>query len=167
MPGYMRTRDDLIPEWNHHMAAETHIPERPSLAVDACYCTSLRKAMRRVSQLYDHLLTPSGLKATQFAILATVNDVPGLSIGDLGDFLDLDRTTTGKNLRPLERAGYLTVARSPNDGRERAVTLTPAGRTTLQQATPLWMEAQRQVVEANGEAFATQLRGDLHRLRAE
>ena len=35
-----------------------------------CNCTALRKATRRISQLYDTALAPSGLKTTQRAILA-------------------------------------------------------------------------------------------------
>jgi len=37
-----------------------------------CNCTALRKASRRISQLYDAALAPSGLKITQRAILAQV-----------------------------------------------------------------------------------------------
>jgi hypothetical protein len=37
-----------------------------------CNCTALRKASRRISQLYDAVLAPSGLKTTQRAILAQI-----------------------------------------------------------------------------------------------
>ena len=37
-----------------------------------CHCTALRKASRRISQLYDVALAPSGLKTTQRAILAQI-----------------------------------------------------------------------------------------------
>ena len=37
-----------------------------------CNCTALRKASRRISQLYDTALAPSGLKTTQRAILAQI-----------------------------------------------------------------------------------------------
>ena len=40
--------------------------------VSRCNCTALRKASRRVSQLYDTALAPSGLKTTQRTILAQI-----------------------------------------------------------------------------------------------
>jgi len=38
--------------------------------IGQCSCTALRKATRRVSQLYDAALEPCGLRTTQRAILA-------------------------------------------------------------------------------------------------
>jgi hypothetical protein len=38
--------------------------------VQHCNCTALRKASRRISQLYEAALAPSGIKAMQRAILA-------------------------------------------------------------------------------------------------
>jgi hypothetical protein len=37
-----------------------------------CNCHALRQATRRVTQLYDHLLAPLGLRATQFSLLTEV-----------------------------------------------------------------------------------------------
>ena len=37
-----------------------------------CACLSLRGAARVVTQMYDKILKPSGLKATQFSVLAAV-----------------------------------------------------------------------------------------------
>ena len=37
-----------------------------------CHCAAIRKASRRISQLYDAALAPSGLKTTQRAILAQI-----------------------------------------------------------------------------------------------
>ena len=39
-----------------------------------CYGTALRKASRRVTALYDETLAPTGLRSTQFAILAEIVD---------------------------------------------------------------------------------------------
>ena len=40
------------------------------MAAGACCATALRKASRRLTQLYDNALMPSGLRSTQYAILA-------------------------------------------------------------------------------------------------
>jgi len=36
-----------------------------------CACSTLRMVSRAVTQLYDDILRPSGLRVTQFSILAT------------------------------------------------------------------------------------------------
>ena len=37
-----------------------------------CVCSTLRMVSRAVTQLYDDILRPSGLRVTQFSILATI-----------------------------------------------------------------------------------------------
>jgi DNA-binding MarR family transcriptional regulator len=123
------------------------------LAIDQCYCTSLRKASRRISQFYDGVLMPTGLRATQFAILATLDESPSIAINELAVRLDLDRTTTGKNLRPLQREGLIAVVQSKRDGRSRTVSMTPAGVARFREATPLWARAQEQFEEHNQMAI--------------
>ncbi len=135
--------------------------------IDRCYCTTLRKASRRVSQFYDHMLMPTGLRATQYAILSTVKEMQELAVNQLAMHLDLDRTTTGKNLHPLEKAGLIDVVPSQKDGRSRTITLTVAGLAALDAATPLWSEAQRHFEQINGRESAAILRRGLNDLRVE
>ena len=83
----------------------------PLAARNRCNCAALRKASRRLSQLYDSALAPSGLKSTQFAMLAEIErrtDEPP-TIRDLADALVMDQSTIGQNLRPLERDGLVSL----------------------------------------------------------
>ena len=50
-----------------------------------CSCTVLRKATRRISQLYDTALAPSGLKITQRAILAQISRSEPATVGALAE----------------------------------------------------------------------------------
>ncbi|MDH3474180.1 MAG: MarR family transcriptional regulator, partial [Rhodospirillales bacterium] len=65
----------------------------------------LRRTARRLTQAYDQALRPSGLRLTQFSVLANLTRSGGLSITDLAELLAMERTTLTRNLRPLERAG--------------------------------------------------------------
>ena len=40
---------------------------KPTCGESPCIATAMRKASRRLSQLYDDALAPSGLRATQYA----------------------------------------------------------------------------------------------------
>lgn len=135
------------------------------MAIEDCNCMSLRRAARRVSNFYDAMLSPSGLRATQYSILAVLNERGIVSINDLADRLDLDRTTTGKNMRPLILAKLITIRPSPTDGRSRVVRLTHHGAATLEAARPLWRQAQQRFESANGRSLARDLRRTLSNLR--
>ena len=109
-----------------------------------CSCFNLRRAARRVTQVYDHALAPSGLKATQFSLLAVLRGVKageGIAMTRLAKKLGTDRTTLTRNLGVVERKGLVTI-RTGEDPRSRLVSLTGAGRAALNQAAPLWAMAQ-------------------------
>ena len=72
--------------------------------VSGCVGFRLRKLSRRVSQVYDQMLTPLDLTGTQFSLLSNLATSPGLAIGELADRLMMDPTTLTRTLRPLERS---------------------------------------------------------------
>jgi DNA-binding MarR family transcriptional regulator len=108
-----------------------------------CNCTTLRKASRRISQLYDTALAPSGLKTTQRAILAQINRSQPTTVGALAEALVMDSGALAHTLKPLERDRLVEVTIDPDDRRNRLITLTPAGRAKLTETDALWAKAQR------------------------
>ncbi|MBL6651907.1 MAG: MarR family transcriptional regulator [Reyranella sp.] len=137
------------------------------MAVEDRNCMSLRRAARRVSNFYDAVLSPSGVRATQYSMLALLGEVGALSINDLASRLDLDRTTTGKNLQPLVTTRLVKIARSSADRRSRVASLTERGADTLRRARPLWRQAQEQFERANGKGLARDLRAMLRSIRVQ
>ena len=115
-----------------------------------CVCGSLRKAARAVTQLYDGMLRPTGLRVTQFGILGTTMAIEPVTVTRLAGATVTDRTTLTRNLKLLEKQGLIRV-NSGNDRRERKVTLTDRGREAVIKAYPLWQKAQRDVVKLLGE----------------
>src|SRR5450755_4711403 len=78
-------------------------------AENLCNVTALRKATRHVSQLYDAMLAPTGLRSTQRAILVHVARYGSPTMGELATALVLDRSALNHNLKPLERDGLLRI----------------------------------------------------------
>lgn len=142
-------------------AAQAGESRRPLAAVGACNASALRKATRRVSQIYDALLAPSGLRVTQRSILVQIARLGTPTIGDLADALVLDRSALAHNLKPLERDGYVVVRVDPVDRRNRLVELTDAGHAKLDETFALWCAAQRRFEAAFGPAEAAALRAAL------
>ncbi|MGU3540764.1 MarR family winged helix-turn-helix transcriptional regulator [Methylobacterium sp. A54F] len=117
-------------------------------ANEPCHCTLLRKAARRVSAIYDRELAGSGLRITQYALLAEIGRSAPISITDLAAVMVMERNGLGHNLRLLERQGFVLLA-AGRDRRSRAVSLTEFGRQQLAEIRPHWQRAQR-LVEATG-----------------
>jgi DNA-binding MarR family transcriptional regulator len=128
-----------------------------------CNCMSLRQASRLVSKLYDEALRPMGLQVSQLTVLvaAAMAGEKGASIGHIADALGLDRTTLTRNLRPLEKEGWLRVARDPTDARARIVLLTRAGERTIERAFPLWEQSQKRLRSLVGKGRVDELRKQL------
>lgn len=144
--------------------SDTVPPARPARPSDTpCHCSTLRKASRHLTQIYDRELAPSGLRATQFSVLAMLGRAGPLAINELATRMVMDRTTMGRALRPLERDGLLAIVPG-RDRRTRSLTLTEAGETRLVEARPLWLKAQGLFEHGYDGAAAIRLREDLRRV---
>jgi DNA-binding MarR family transcriptional regulator len=124
-----------------------------------CNCLAVRQAARYVTQFYDQCLAPAGLRTTQFLILARLARSGPMTINALAADLVLDRTTLGRTMLPLERAGLIAVKDGPSDRRSKQLTKTGAGR--LASARKLWSAAQKRFEASFGAARASHLRGEL------
>lgn len=110
-------------------------------ATKECHCLAARRYARVITRLYEQKLRPHGLRATQFSILAALALKGPTPIGELADFLVLERTTLSRSAALLQRRGWVEIAPA-QDARERPLRLTSAGRRKLEEAFPAWKEAQ-------------------------
>jgi len=116
-----------------------------------CTCTTVRHAAQTLTEGYDRVLAPSGLKITQYLLLRSIlRGETEKSITELAQALGSDRSTIGRNLRVLARDG-LVSSRVGNDRREHVVRVTEQGRQAVASAYPLWQQAQRAVADALGQ----------------
>jgi DNA-binding MarR family transcriptional regulator len=119
----------------------------------------MRRVARAMSRLYDQHLAPTGLKTTQYSVLANAARA-ALPVAELADRLGTERTTLTRNLKPLCQAGWIVLVPG-QDSRQRIVTITDAGRAKLQEAWPAWRAAQdafeRQLGTATVRTLHTQL----------
>ena len=124
-----------------------------------CNCLALRQAARHVTQFYDQYLASTGLRSTQFSILAKLQVLGAMTINALARELVMDRTTLGRTMLPLERDGLIAIRDSLHDRRSKELVVTKAGTDRLQRAAKLWVEAQKEFEERFGARRAADLRG--------
>ena len=128
-----------------------------------CIATAMRKASRRLSQLYDDALAPSGLRATQYALLSELErrSKKPPTMRELADAMVMDRSALGHNLRPLERDGLIALEESNEDRRRRHVVVTAQGKAKHREAKRLWQIVQGRFEEVYGRSQAADLRAIL------
>src|SRR6266849_10696702 len=128
------------------MADDEHVDD------SVCSATALRKATRRLTQLYDSALAPAGVTVTQFALLTELvkraENAP--TVTELADAMVMDRSGLGHTLGPLERDGFIALAVNGKDARSRHVVLTVRGKALQKKAHALWEKAQKQFTDAIG-----------------
>ena len=125
---------------------------------EECNCFAIRSAARHVTQFYDQLLAPTGLRTTQYSILAKLKRLGPLTINALAKAMLTDRTTLGRNILPLEGDGLIRIEPSASDRRAKELHLTKAGEKRLQAALKRWSQAQARFETVFGAKRAADLR---------
>ena len=125
-----------------------------------CYCATLRQATRALTVLYDRHLSSAGIKATQFAILQSLEFLGQARNRDLESALAMDQTTLSRNLALLARDKLIAVVDRPS-GREKAWGLTAQGTDVMATAKPLWEQAQAEIRSRLGARQTRALHSDV------
>lgn len=118
-------------------------------ALENCSCAGLRRTMRLVTSLFDQAFAPLGLRCTQMTVLMAAALHGPTSIRNLADIVVLDASSLSRALDPLERDG-LIVREVGGSRRTREIRITEAGMAKLEEAAPLWAEAQKVFVSVIG-----------------
>lgn len=128
-----------------------------------CACSLTRRAARSVTQLYDVVLAPLGMKATQFVLLRAISETGQIAQWQLSKDLSIAVETLTRRLATMRRAGWIEL-HSGTDRREHLYTATPLGQQQLEAALPYWYRAQERLREQLGEAGWKETQACLDRL---
>ena|ERR1700722_11905444 len=122
------------------------------LATRQCVFTAARRRSRDLTRAFEKAMRESGVRGTQFTLLATLIQTGPIATTRLADFQGLERTTLTRNLRPLIRDGLVQIDEA-EDRRVRKVAITPAGEEAARRAFPFWKKAQDSALAvSSGEA---------------
>lgn len=138
-----------------------------------CTHTSLRRAARRLGQLYDEAIAPTGLTSSQALLLAQIDALSafygeaGPTLGVLADRLAIQISALTHALRPLVREGLVEVRQDEQDRRVKRSVMTALGQARHKQMLGLWIEANSRVEAALGAASTEALRRLADRVASE
>jgi DNA-binding MarR family transcriptional regulator len=133
--GSQRLQDRMTDRQDRHGAELARVRVLP------CLWANLRRATRLVGRLYESEPGWPSLSVAQVALLMAIAACGTISHAHLGSLLGLDQTTVSRSLATLRRRRLVRTARG-DDGRERRVTLTEAGKLQFQRADRAWRRAQ-------------------------
>ena len=111
----------------------------------ACVNLSLLRLTRSISRYCDARLRSSGLRTTQYTMLACVQEFGPIRAVDLAQRLNLDPSTLSRTAGTLVQAGWL-VACDGGDARSRPLALTDRGHAKIQETKSAWRQAQKELV---------------------
>ena len=111
------------------------------VATRQCVCTAARRHSRDLTRVFEKAMRGSGVRGTQFTLLATLVQTGPIPTTRLADFQGLERTTLTRNLALLVREGFVRIDEG-EDRRVRRVTITPAGEEAARRAFPFWKKTQ-------------------------
>jgi DNA-binding MarR family transcriptional regulator len=111
------------------------------VACRRCVCTAARRQSRELTRAFERAMRGSGVRGTQFTLLATLVQTGAIPTTRLADLQGLERTTLTRNLGRLVRDGFVRIDEG-EDRRVRKVAITPAGEEAARRAYPFWKKAQ-------------------------
>jgi DNA-binding MarR family transcriptional regulator len=145
----------------HRRSKSTSLdPDKCVEMAQTCACFNFRKASRTVTQLFDQILAPLGVRSTQLVILVATQVYGPIGLAKLAHAMVMDRSTITRNLQPLVSLGYLKL--SGKSGRAgKTVEITPAGQELLVKALPYWEQAQSTLLARMGQDRWDRVMSDL------
>ncbi|MFU3033310.1 MarR family winged helix-turn-helix transcriptional regulator [Pseudomonas aeruginosa] len=114
-----------------------------------CTNLKLRQLTRMVTRHYDHHVSETGLKNTQYALLSHVVRLGPIRPGELAKRMHMDASTLTRNMQPLVAHGWLQIG-AGSDARSRLVEATEAGRAKQAEGQRAWKAAQLALNERLG-----------------
>ena len=109
-----------------------------------------------MTKIYDRILEPSSLNASQVTLLATLRALGPQAFADLAQILHIDRSTLSRNLSVAGGRGLIRLEVG-EDRRTRQVSLTRAGARALAAAYPLWLRAQETLEQVTDSGDLTEI----------
>lgn len=139
-------------------APSSSMADIAELTASSCLATRVRQLSRIITRVYDDAMRPLGITASQYTLLAQLASRDGITAVEIGQDLDIEKSTLSRNLKRLLALGHI-VMDPPAGRRGRGLHLTPKGQVVLRDAFPIWQDAQRKTVAIMGHETRPMLDG--------
>lgn len=111
--------------------------------ISNCLAMRVRIVARSVSAVYEQALASHDVTIAQVILMAALGEIGPCAPRDIGEALQLERSTVSRNLDLLIQKGLVEAVSSDAKG-IREVALTTAGNKKIEVVLPDWRIAQKQ-----------------------
>lgn len=101
------------------------------------------KLSRSASALYQKRFH---VNVTEWRILVLLAIEPGIPASHICHVIGFDKGPVSRTLSLMRERGLVTIKSDPNDGRSRAISLTPKGRATHDEIIGIALERERRLL---------------------
>ena len=103
-----------------------------------------------MTKFYNRKMDSSGISLNQYFLMVNLLKIGSCNITQLAGQIELDMSTVVRNMRPLFNKGLIEDLSPPNS-RDKAISITRAGKEAIKAANPLWLSAQTAIAKSVGE----------------
>ena len=119
-----------------------------------CVGFRLRRANRAITSFFDRRLRETGVRGTQWPVLAGLAQMGRVPLGRLAEVLGMDASTVSRSVQPLVRQGWVRLEDATEASRrQRFAALTRSGTKKFEEARAVWAEAQRDLLAVAGSEW--------------
>jgi DNA-binding MarR family transcriptional regulator len=136
----------------------------PPFRLEAHVFYYFSQILARRTRALNTKLRPFGLDYPRWRVLAVLSEYADCSMQTLAEVSSVDRTTLTRTLTLMEGEGLVSRRRRETDRRGVELSLTPAGRETLEQILPISLAETDRALIGFSEVEIDGLRRQLQRI---
>ncbi len=116
----------------------------------ACINLQMMRSSHYILKAYDEAYRPFGIRATQMPVLGAVARRQPVTIRQIADELESERSVMSRKLQVMEKSGW--VQEDPEtSAKEKSFVLTEEGKALIENILPVRMEVQKRLMSALSE----------------
>lgn len=112
-----------------------------------CVGSRLRRLSRQADHYFRECLSEYDISENQMTLLFALHTFGEIEQGMLGKELVLDKSTVSRNVKLLEKKGYLSKSADYHP----KISLSPAGTSLALELIPLWQETMQVLYQKLGK----------------
>jgi len=113
----------------------------------ACINLQVMRSSHYILMAYDEAYRPFGVRATQMPVLGAVARRQPVTIREIADELESERSVMSRKLQVMEKSGWVKED-AETSGREKTFVLTEEGKALINKVLPARLEVQQRLMKA-------------------
>ena len=113
----------------------------------ACINLQMMRSSHYILKAYDEAYRPFGVRATQMPVLGAVARRQPVTIRQIADELESERSVMSRKFQVMEKRGWVKEDQETS-GKEKSFVLTEEGKELVQSILPVRMEVQQRMMSA-------------------